>query len=127
MKSKLNKRRGFTIAEIIMAVAIMAILIGTVMKSLQSSRESVKADMVRAEMAKKYGLIKGKVEAALAGGLSIDTGLTYILSSKDLLDLNGEPYDIKFTEGLNGGQHTLTLSPGPKGTALGVTTETYKW
>ena len=127
MKSKLNRRRGFTIAEIIMAVAIMGILIATVIKSLQSSKESIKADMVRAEMHKKVGLIKGRVEAAVIGGITPNAGLTNILRADDLKDFNGEAYTVAFTPGTPSEDYKLEIAPGAKGQALGITKETITW
>lgn len=125
MKSKLNKRRGFTIAEIIMAVAIMAILIGTVMKSLQSSRESVKADMVRAEMVKRLSLAKAKIEAALANEKTPQGDLKDILGSDDLTDANGETYTFAYAS--QNGTYSITVTPGNKALNAGVKAQTTKW
>ena len=125
MKSKLNRRRGFTIAEIIMAVAIMGILIATVMKNLQSSRKSIDADMCRGEMHKRIALIKGKVEAAVIAGYTPNQGLTNILSPEELLDAKGQGYTIVFSTA--NANYKLEITPGAKVTALGVGKETVLW
>ena len=127
MKSKLNRRRGFTIAEIIMAVAIMGILIATVMKSLQSSRKSIDADMCRGEMYKRIALIKGKVDAAVLAGHTPNANLNNVLSPEELLDAKGETYTIAFALGNGGGSHKLVITPGKITQGLGVGAETVEW
>ena len=127
MKSKLNRRRGFTIAEIIMAVAIMGILIATVMRSLQSSRKSIDADMCRGEMYKRIALIKGKVEAAVLAGYTPNANLSNILTAEELLDAKNQRYAITFTLGTPAQDYTLEITPGADIQALGVGKETVTW
>jgi hypothetical protein len=110
-----------------MAVAIMGILIATVMKSLQSSRKSIDADICRGEMYKRIALIKGKVEAALLAGYNPSSNLKNILTAEELLDAKGQAYTIKFTPGAVGGSHKLEITPGASIQALGVGKETVSW
>ena len=127
MKSKLNRRRGFTIAEIIIAVAIMATLIAVLMKGLQTSRANIKRDTYQAEIKKRALTIGAKAEAYVLEHGSI-TGFT--VASDDKKDPVGEDYAVTAEPpAQNRPTFKITLAPQAQGvlTGLGVTAESYEF
>lgn len=125
MKSKLNRRRGFTIAEIILAVAIMAVLVSVMMKGLQSSRANIRRDTYQAEVNKRAINIGAKAEAYVFKNGTISA---FVADSADLEDPVGETYTLaKTTPAKAGDPYKITLTPKASGVleGLGVSAETY--
>ena len=125
MKSKLNRRRGFTIAEIIIAVAIMATLVAVLMKGLQTSRANIKRDKYQAEVNKRVINIGAKAEAYLFKYGNITN---FSPDANDLADPVGATYAFAKAVPKNAGSpYTITLTPKSKGVleGLGVKAETY--
>ena len=125
MKSKLNRRRGFTIAEIIIAVAIMATLVAVMMKGLQSSRTNIKSDTYQAEINKRILTIGAKAEAYLFEHGNITS---FSADPDDLKDPVGQQYTFaKANPTKAGDPYKITLTPAKSGTleGLGVKAEQY--
>ena len=124
MKSKLNRRQGFTIAEIIIAVAIMAALVAVLMRGLQSSRKSIERDTYRIAMRERAALIKGRIQAARFEGITPSTGLTNIsLTSEEKKDPFGENYTFAYDSTAN----KLKITPATNGKLgkMGIADETF--
>ena len=124
MKSKLNRCRGFTIVEIILAVAIMATLIAVMMKGLQSSRGNIRRDTYQAEVNKRVINIGAKAEAYV---FKEGTITNFPPDSDDLIDPVGDTYTVTPAGPTKTGEYTVTLTPKSKGVleGLGVKAETY--
>ena len=125
MKSKLNRRRGFTIAEIIIAVAIMATLVAVLMKGLQTSRANIKRDTYQAELNKRIVNIAAKAEAYAFKNGNVN-GFTP--DSDDEKDPVGETYAFAAENPTQSRPtYKITLTPKSKGVleGLGVKAETY--
>lgn len=117
MKSKLNKRRGFTIIEVLIAVAVMAILITAVMNGINGAKKEARQKIWQTEVKKEALHAVELVEdymsshptaavadaaAAVKNNLRNDpTGNQYVLSSS--------------TNGLG-----ITLTPSKGVTSAGV-------
>lgn len=124
MKSKLNRRRGFTIAEIIIAVAIMATLIAVLMKGLQTSRANIKRDTYQAELKKRALTIGAKAEAYVfqngkLAGFTADT--------TDLEDPVGQTYGVTTAGPTKNGEYTVTISPATSGVLAGLGIQSYTY
>ena len=125
MKSKLNRRRGFTIAEIIIAVAIMATLIAVLMKGLQTSRNNIKRDTYQAELKKRMLTIAAKAEAHLFEHGSLTN---FTADANDLIDPVGQTYVFGTLARTQANDpYGITLAPQAGGIliGLGVTGSTY--
>ena len=125
MKSKLNRRRGFTIAEIIIAVAIMATLIAVLMKGLQASRANIKRDTYQAELNKRIVNIAAKAEAYV---FKEGTITNFSPDNDDIEDPVGETYAFAAENPTQARPtYKITLTPAKDGIlkGLGVKAETY--
>ena len=125
MKSKLNRRRGFTIAEIIIAVAIMATLIAVLMRGLQTSRTNIKRDTYQAELTKRALTIGAKAEAYVFEHGNL-TGFT--ADAVDKTDPVGETYVVTPANPGNAGDpYTVTVTPQTSGTLAGLNVQPYTY
>ena len=127
MKSKLNKHRGFTIAEIIIAVAIMATLIAVLMNGLKASRANIKRDTYQAELIKRAMTVGAKVEAYVFehGGTA-----GFAPTNTDREDPVGQLYAIVAADPTTAGDpYTVTVAPQANGilSLLGVQPHTYSF
>ena len=117
MKSKLNRRRGFTIAEIIIAVAIMATLIAVLMKGLQTSRANIKRDTYQAELKKRALTIGAKAEAHVFEHGSLDG---FKPDSDDLKDPVGGTYSVTPTDRTSTAPYKIKVDPENDGVLAGL-------
>jgi prepilin-type N-terminal cleavage/methylation domain-containing protein len=125
MKSKLNRRRGFTIAEIIIAVAIMATLVAVLMKGLQTSKANIKRDTYKLEANRRIKNLGVKAEAHVFQNGTIGD---FKPDPEDLEDPVGETYVFNAASPAKSGDpYTITLTPKSKGALeeLGIATQTY--
>jgi prepilin-type N-terminal cleavage/methylation domain-containing protein len=125
MKSKLNRRQGFTIAEIIIAVAIMAALVAVLMRGLQSSRKSIQRDVYRLALRERASLIRGRIQAMKLEGAAPTADLGNLeLTSEEKKDPFGTDYSLSY----DSKKEEFTITPAPKGSlaAAGVTAETFR-
>lgn len=130
MERKLWETLGFTIAEIIVAVAITAALVTVLMKGLQSLRKSLQKDLYEAEVDKRLLLVRSKVEAAFFNGDSPDKRLTNIgLTEEEKKDPLGQDYTFKYIKvahmkrGSGQTKKVIFLFTGSKLKDLGIISE----
>ena len=100
MKSKLNKRRGFTIVEVLIAVAIMAILITAVMNGITGAKAEARKKIWQTEVDKETLHAIELVEERMTNNPN-ETDATVAAAVKP--SLRKDP---------TGGTYTLTIAAG---------------
>ena len=100
MKSKLNKRRGFTIVEVLIAVAIMAILITAVMNGITGAKAEARKKIWQTEVDKETLHAIELVEQRMTNNPN-ETDATVAAAVKP--SLRKDP---------TGGTYTLTIAAG---------------
>ena len=119
MKSKLNRRRGFTIVEIIVAVVIMASLFTVLVNSLNGARKRAERSTKQARVREDAVIYKQEVDGLLADSFKAKSGAQI----KVYLDARNDkdPYGENYVFTVNG--TTLTVQPGPQAIADGLHAE----
>lgn len=116
MKSKLNRRRGFTIVEIIVAVVIMAALFTVLANSLSGARKRAERSTKQARIREDAVVYKEEVDALIAESFKAKVGANiaaYLGGRHDK-----DPYDQDYTFTING--DVLTVKPGTSATDAGL-------
>lgn len=122
MKSKLNKHRGFTIVEIIVAVVIMAALMTVVMRSLQRAQTSAKRSTYQARVREDAVIYAQEVKRLVDDSIGTPADIKKILNDYKDKDpgTDGEAYTFEYDGA------TLTVIPGAALKAIGVHSEVIK-
>ena len=116
MKSKLNKRQGFTIIEIIVAVVIMAALFTVLANSLNGARKRAERSTRQARIREDAVVYKEEVEGLIADSFKAKVGADIAAYLDDRHDK--DPYDQDYTFDITGS--VLTVTPGTSATDAGL-------
>lgn len=116
MKSKLNRRQGFTIIEIIVAVVIMAALFTILANSLNNARKRAERSTRQARVREDAVIYKDEVDGLIADSFLGGKGTEI----RDYLNGRGDkdPYGDNYTFTVVGS--TLTVKPGNSAATAGV-------
>ena len=116
MKSKLNRRRGFTIIEIIVAVVIMAALFTILANSLNNARKRAERSTKQARVREDAVIYKEEVDGLIAdnflGGKGTDIE-DHLNARKDK-----DPFGEDYTFSVAG--NTLKVIPNATAKAAGL-------
>ena len=116
MKSKLNRRRGFTVIEIIVAVVIMAALFTVLVKSLDGAKTRAERSTKQTRIKEDALMYKEEVEQMLEDNFKGKKGadIASYMNKRGDKDPNNENYIF----GIQG--TTFGLKPGPTAIAAGI-------
>ena len=122
MKGKLNKRRGFTIVEIIVAVVIMSALMTIVMRSLQRAQTSAKRSTYQARVREDAVVFAQEAKRIIDDGVATTKDVANILNGYHAPDPGTakDSYTFSVSKGI------LTVSPGTALKKIGVHEEKIK-
>lgn len=122
MKSKLNRCRGFTIVEIIVAVVIMAALMTIVMRSLQRAQTSAKRSTYQARVREDAVVFAQEAKRIIDDGVAKTKDVANLLNGYKAPDpgTDSETYSFSVSKGV------LTVSPGQGLKDMGVHDEKIK-
>ena len=116
MKSKLSKYRGFTIVEVLIAVAIMAILITAVMNGISGAKREARKKIWQTEVDKETLHAVQLIENHMASNVGVPASDAAKAVENDLRkDPTGNKYTLTATAG-----GSVTLKPSGAVTAAGV-------
>lgn len=114
MKGKLNRRLGFTIIEIIVAVVIMAALFTVLVNSLSGVRARAERSPKQAQIMKDAVIYKQEVAQLIENGIKDPARIKDIMENRHDKDPFGEEYKFE----IDGS--ALTVKPGTSATEAGL-------
>jgi prepilin-type N-terminal cleavage/methylation domain-containing protein len=122
MKSKLNRRRGFTIVEIIVAVVIMGALFTILVNSLGNARKRAERSTKQARVREDAVIYREEVDALISESFQGKKGadIAKYLKSRHDKDPYGQDYSFTITG------DKLMVQPGSKAEKEGLHEEVIK-
>ena len=92
VREKMNNEKGFTLIEMLIVVAIIAILVAVSIPMISSSLEKAKHSTDAAnERAAKSEILIGYMSEAAAGGIDIEKNVVYYYDAKNGTVSDGSP------------------------------------
>ena len=106
IKSKLNRRRGFAIVEIIVVVVIISAFFTVLVKTLDSARGRAESGPGQARVMEDAVIFKGEVTQLINNGIADPIKIKEIMEARGGKDQYGNSYEFEIAGSI------LTIKPG---------------